>query len=51
MNSAPVTAVLTNSTTTPEITRVIRPTMPAFGMSLAGLCASSAASGSSSMPR
>ena len=49
--SAPITPVLRNSTSRPVTIRVPRAQNPAFGMSRAGLWDSSAASGSSSMPR
>jgi hypothetical protein len=47
----PVIPGLSTSTTAPQATSVSKPVMPAFGMSLAGLCDSSAASGNSSIPR
>ena len=48
---APTTAGLSTSTRPPLTISVTRPHMPARGMSRAGMCDSSAASGSSSMPR
>jgi hypothetical protein len=46
-----MTPVLSTSTSRPVTIRVPRAQRPARGMSRAGSCASSAASGSSSMPR
>jgi hypothetical protein len=49
--SAPITPVLRNRMSRPVTMSVPRAQNPAFGMSRTGSCASSAASGSSSMPR
>ncbi len=49
--SAPMTPVLRNSTSRPVTISVPRAQNPAFGMSRTGFVDSSAASGSSSMPR
>jgi hypothetical protein len=49
--SAPTTPVLRNSTSRPVTMSVPRAQRPARGMSRTGSCDSSAASGSSSMPR
>ena len=46
-----MTAGLRTTTTAPLAISVNIPRMPALGMSRAGVCASSAVSGSSSMPR
>ena len=49
--SAPITPVFRKSTSRPVTISVARAQRPARGMSRTGLCDSSAASGSSSMPR
>ena len=48
---APVIPGFNNKTSAPVTTSVPIPRIPAFGISLAGSCASSAASGSSSIPK